>query len=340
MISLQTVLYQGMEAELWRPLLCGDRMRSSSEQCRGVIREQKKIGRGCDHRSQQWVKECQLCPTPLRERPTGLGHMEVMGDLDKSRSENWVGRWLGGKKWNQHGRWCREVRVASGRGRRAWCLNLLSRRERLRRAGGGTDAAEEQGFCWTPALRGPGASRGPSCTAVSLGSPASSLGRSGPGVFLLLGTNSLLPLFSCSPLRPASSAWQLILQMLPPSVQSTRFEGVMAQWLRTAHSVVSDKHRFESLLWPLPAMCPWTTQFLWHSGSELQQGLGSWLSCLGRARLISEYKLFCVFPHFIVTIALWVSGRLDEMYKYYLSDSKWETQDLNPGLSSPQSPLS
>ena len=43
--------------------------------------------------------------------------------------------------------------------------------------------------------------------------------------FLLLGANSLLPLLSCSPLRPASSAWQLILQMLPPSVQSTQFEG-------------------------------------------------------------------------------------------------------------------
>ena len=44
------------------------------------------------------VKECQLCQTLLRERPTGLGHPEGMGDLDKSRSENWVGRCLGGKK--------------------------------------------------------------------------------------------------------------------------------------------------------------------------------------------------------------------------------------------------
>ena len=38
------------------------------------------------------AKEGQLCQISLREMPTGLGHMEVTGDLDKSRSENWVGR--------------------------------------------------------------------------------------------------------------------------------------------------------------------------------------------------------------------------------------------------------
>lgn len=118
----------------------------------------------------------------------------------------------------------REVRVASGRGCRSWCLNLLSRRECLRRVGGGTGDAAEQGFCWAPAQRVPGTSTGPPCSSVTR---LTSLPprQDGPGVFLLLGTNSLPPLFSCSPLRPASSACKLILQMLPASVQSTGFEG-------------------------------------------------------------------------------------------------------------------
>lgn len=51
-----------------------------------------KRGEGVITDPNKGVKECQLCQISLREMPTGLGHMEVMGDLDKSSSENWVGR--------------------------------------------------------------------------------------------------------------------------------------------------------------------------------------------------------------------------------------------------------
>lgn len=94
-----------------------------------------------------------------------------------------------------------------------------------REGGGGTGDAAEQGFCWAPARRATGTATGAPARHCHSADQPPPRGGSGPGVFLLLGTNSLPPLFSCSPLRPASSAWQLILQMLPPSVQSTGFEG-------------------------------------------------------------------------------------------------------------------
>lgn len=129
------------------------------------------------------------------------------------------------------------MRAASGRGCRSWRLNLLSRRERRGRVAEGPVMLQSRGSAGLPHSGPPALPRwlphgGP--PALARGRPAQHChsadqppprGRSGPGVFLLLGTNSLPPLFSCSPLRPASSAWQLILQMLPPSVQSTGFEG-------------------------------------------------------------------------------------------------------------------
>lgn len=55
-------------------------------------RAEGKQGEGVITDPKRGVKECQLRQTLLRERPTGLGHPEGMGDPDKGRSENWVGR--------------------------------------------------------------------------------------------------------------------------------------------------------------------------------------------------------------------------------------------------------